>query len=192
MLEPMAQVERAGGTHKDRDEPLEVDRQLVHRPTRPSARSARSICTRGARVSSSSRNRGVSRRWPVRGEDGEVAKGRRWGGRGRTCCPAAVEHSRPAPSASCTFLDLDERRAPVREAPSVSREVGRRGSLMRTRRRGSGPWARADGGAGGAQMHWRVVQVARRGPSRVPSREGEWTRSEEEHKPGGLTFCNRH
>ena len=45
-----------------------------------------------------------------------------------------------------------------------SREVGRRGSLMRTRRGGSAPWARAAGGAGGAQRCWRVVQVANRGP----------------------------
>ena len=31
-----------------------------------------------------------------------------------------------------------------------------------------------------------MVQAARRGPSRVHSREGEWTRGEEERKPGGL------
>jgi len=31
-----------------------------------------------------------------------------------------------------------------------------------------------------------VVQVANRGPSRVPSREGERERREEEHKPGAL------
>jgi len=57
---------------------------------------------------------------------------------------------------------------------------------MRTRRGRSRAWARASGGVGGAQRGCRVVQPARRAPSRVPSREGEWTRSDEEHKPGGL------
>jgi len=65
-------------------------------------------------------------------------EGRR-GGRERTCCPAPVEPARPAPSTSCTVLILDEGRPPVCESPPVSREVGRRGSLMRTRRGGSGP-----------------------------------------------------
>jgi len=57
---------------------------------------------------------------------------------------------------------------------------------MRTRRGRCGPRARAAGGAGGAQSCWRVLQVARRGPGRVPSREGEWEEGEEEHKPDAL------
>ena len=108
------------------------------------------------------------------------------GGGGRTCSPTAVGPARSTPTMCCTFLNLDEGRPPVLESPPVSREVGRRGSLMKTRRGGSRLWARAAGGAGEAQRCWRVVQVASRGPGRVPSREGEWTRSEEEHKPGVL------
>jgi len=128
----------------------------------------------------------------VRGRADEGGQEEERGGRGRTCSPAAAEPARPASSASCAFSVLVERRPPVYESPSVSREVGRRGALMRTRRGRSGPWAWAAGGAGDAQRCWRVVQVARRGPSRVPSREGEWTRGEEERKPRGLTLPNRH
>jgi len=135
------------------------------------------------RVVEASRRAGVREARVRRG-----ARERRRGGRGRTCSPAPVEPARPASSAPRAFSNLDEGRARVRKSPPVSREVSRRGALMRTRRGRSGPWARAAGGAGDAQRCWRVVQVANRGPSRVPSREGEWTRSEEEHKPGGLDF----
>jgi len=87
----------------------------------------------------------------VRGRADEGGQEEEWGGRGRTCSPAAAEPARPASSASCTFSDLDKGRPPVYESPSVSREVGRRGALMRTRRGRSGARARARGGVGGAQ-----------------------------------------
>jgi len=130
----------------------------------------------------------ASRSWSVRGTADEGGQEEERGGRGRTCSPAAAEPICPASSASCTFSGPVEGRPLVYESPSVSREVGRRGALMRTRRGGSAPGARAAGGAGDAQRCWRVVQVASRGPSRVPSREGERERSEEEHKPGALDF----
>jgi len=181
MLEPVARAERARGTYKGRGEPLEVDRQLLHRPRRPSARSAGSFCARWARVSSLSRRRSLSASWRARGEGAEGSEGEE-AGRTRTHLLSRCSRARPSCSQRALhLLEFAEGRARVRKSPSVSREVGRRGWLMRTRRGRSGARARAHGGVGGAQRCWRVVQVGSRGPSRVPSREGEWTRSEEEH-----------
>ena len=109
------------------------------RPARDGLKSAH------RRVLEASRGADAGERRPKRG-----AKRRRWGGRGRTCSPAAAEPARRRSSASGTFLVLDTARPPFHESPPVSREVGRRGSLMRTRRGGSGRWARASGGAGEA------------------------------------------
>jgi len=122
------------------------------------------------RVVEASRRSGVREARVRRG-----ARERRRGGRGRTCSPSPVERARPAPSAPCTFLSSSKGAHESGSRRRESREVGRRGSLMRTRRGRSGAWARARGGVGGAQRCWRVVQAAGRSPSRVPSREGEWT-----------------
>ena len=141
----------------------------AHRPLLRSRCTCEKVKSAYFRVVTMSRGPGGGERRARRG-----AKARRWGGPGRTCSPAAEKPARAAPSSSCTFLDLDNGHAPACKSSPVSREVGRPGSLMRTRRGGSAPGARAAGGAGGAQSCWRVVQSASRGPSRVPSREGEW------------------
>jgi len=108
ILELVARAERARGTHNGRDEPLEVDRQLLHRPRRPSTRSAGPPCARGARVSSSSRLRGVSRSRRGRGKAEEGGQ-QEEAGRTRTHLLSRSRTARPACSQRALHR-LDPRR----------------------------------------------------------------------------------
>jgi len=79
ILEPVARGERARETYKDRGEPLEVHRQLLHRPGRPPIHPAHQPHLPEARVSSRSRRWSVSASRRERERDDEGGQGQEGG-----------------------------------------------------------------------------------------------------------------
>ena len=71
-------------------------------------------------------------------------------------------------------------------------DVASRCGVVDERRRREATVA-AGAASDGARGAWIAATLLARAAKRESMmREGEWTRSEEQHKPGGLTFCNRH